>query len=54
MDASQSLPLRALDIDAAAHRCLPILPRVTVVTAVLGAWLVNFADRCFGDAIVAL
>lgn len=50
MDASQSLTLRALEIGAPAPLRRPILPGVTVVAAVLGAWLVNFVDWSFGDA----
>ncbi len=56
MDASQSLTLRAPEIDAAARLQLPIIPGVTVVATVLGPWLVNFADWSFDDtrAIVAV
>lgn len=50
MDASQSLTLRAPGIAAAARPRHPIPPAGAVVSAVLGAWLVNFMDWSFGDA----
>lgn len=50
MDASQSLMLRALQIDASARPRLPIPPGVTVVAAVVGGWLVNLVGWSLADA----